>query len=116
MSGDARSDRVRAREPRDVVGRAKGERLNRHRRLAAARGDEAASVADEEVRHVVRAMVAVDDGVARIVAHPRRAEQMHATVARKDWMIPDLRGTAAVMKLLRAVRNHFAMSSGWSVR
>jgi hypothetical protein len=31
-------------------------------------------------------------------------------------MIPDLRGTAAVMKLLRAVRNHFAMSSGWSVR
>src|SRR5258706_317913 len=40
----------------NVLARAKRERLDRHRRLTAPRGYEAAAIADEEVRDVVRAM------------------------------------------------------------
>src|ERR1700737_1236753 len=61
----------------DVVGRAERERLNGHGRLASAGGDEARAVAQEQIRHVVGAVILVDDGARGIVAHPARAEQVH---------------------------------------
>jgi hypothetical protein len=45
----------------DVIGGAEGERLYRHGRLASARGDEAGSVTEKEIPHIVRAMIPVDD-------------------------------------------------------
>ena len=44
----------------DVFGRAECERLNGHRRLASARGHEASAIAEEQIRHVVGAVILVD--------------------------------------------------------
>src|SRR5262245_55911410 len=74
--GTSRLDLVQSREPGYVVGGAERQCLNRHRRLPATRRHEARSIADEEVRHIVRAVVAIDDRVPRIVAHPRGPEQL----------------------------------------
>jgi hypothetical protein len=64
-------------EFRDVLARPERERLNRHRRLTAAGRDEAAAVAEKQVRYVVAAMLAIDDRRRRIVAHAAGAEQVH---------------------------------------
>src|SRR6185436_20335361 len=53
------SDFVAAREPRDVFAGAEGECLDGHGGLAAPRRDQAAAVADEQVRYVMAAMVFV---------------------------------------------------------
>ena len=65
------------RESRDVLAGAERERLNRHRRLAAARGHEAAAVADERFGTSCAAMIPVDHRCRRVVAHAARAEQVH---------------------------------------
>src|ERR1700730_11676998 len=55
-----------------VIGRTDGQSRNRHGRMVAATGDEAAPVHDEQVRHVVRAVELVDDRRLRICSSPTR--------------------------------------------
>ena len=62
----------------DVLCGTKSERLDGHRRLSPARGDEARSIAEKKIRHIVCAMVLVDNGACRIVPHAASAEQVHA--------------------------------------
>src|SRR3954452_6117845 len=71
------SDLSPRREPRDVLACSKRQRLNGHRRLSAAGGDETAAVTEKQIPDVVASVVLVDDRRPRIVPHPARAEQMH---------------------------------------
>ena len=57
---------------------------DRHRRLAAAARDEARAVDDEQILHVVRAIVLVDDRRLRVVPHAARAEQVDAELLALD--------------------------------
>jgi len=84
-----------------VIGRPERERLDRHRRLAATGSDEARSVADEEVPHVVRAMVAVHDRITRIIAHARGAQELDSAVRRQRGLVPDVSRTSAFHQLVR---------------
>src|SRR3989442_2376836 len=70
------SDLATPRELGDVLARAVGQGLDRRGRLAPAARDEARAVADEEVPHVVRAVVTVHDRSTRVVAHAARAQQV----------------------------------------
>src|SRR3989442_8467849 len=70
------SDLATPRELGDVLARAVGQGLDRRGGLAPAARDEARAVADEEVPHVVRAVVAVHHRCARVVAHAAGAEEM----------------------------------------
>src|SRR5208282_702046 len=49
-------------EGADAVGGAEGERFDGHGGLAAAGGNEAAAVAEEEIFYVMRLMIGIDDG------------------------------------------------------
>src|SRR5580704_6462322 len=60
----------------DAVGGTVGQGLDGHGGLAAARGYEAAAVAEEKILDVVRAMVGVDDRRFWISAHAAGAEQV----------------------------------------
>src|SRR5262249_53817993 len=64
------------RERSDAVGGAKCERFDGHGGLAAAGRDETAAVAEEQVFHVVRAMIRIDDGSFRVASHTAGSEQM----------------------------------------
>ena len=50
-----------------------GARLDRHGRVIATRGDEAAGVHDPQVRHIVRAEVPVEHRRLLVVPHPAGA-------------------------------------------
>lgn len=58
--GGFQLDLVAPREAGDVVASAEGQRLDGLGRLAAPRGDEAGTIAEEQVPHVVRTVVLVD--------------------------------------------------------
>src|SRR5436190_22829785 len=73
---------------RDQLTRSERQRGNRRCGLAPRRRDEAAAVADEQVLHVVRAVVFVDDRRLRVVAHAARAEQVDGLCLRQDFLRP----------------------------
>src|SRR5882757_1036084 len=77
-------------ERSDAVGGAECERFDGHCRLAAAGGDEAAAVAEENVFHVVGAMVRIDDGSLWIVAHAAGAKEMDGKLLLFDGVCPFL--------------------------
>src|SRR5215813_13918722 len=58
----------------DAVGGSECEGLDGFSWLATAGGNEAAAVTEEKILHVVRAMIGVDDGRLRVVAHTAGAE------------------------------------------
>src|SRR5580658_3364633 len=60
----------------NVIGSAERKRLNRHGGLATTGSHEARSVAQEQVRYIVRAMIFVDHGSCRIVAHAAGTQQV----------------------------------------
>src|SRR5438552_18474861 len=68
----------------DLVGGPKRERLYGHRRLAAPRGYETASITEEEVADIVRAMITVDDRAVGIIAHATGTHQVHGKVLFSD--------------------------------
>src|SRR5258708_23925034 len=69
------SDFIAPGESADMIGRAESQRLNGHGRLASTGRDEARAVAEEQIRHVVGAVILVDDGTRGIVGHSTGAEQ-----------------------------------------
>ena len=73
-----------------MFARAEGERGNGGGRLAPRGGHHAAAVADEQIRHVVRPVVAVDDRRAWIVAHSARPEQVYPLRLRANRLGPHL--------------------------
>src|SRR5882724_596300 len=77
-------------ERSDAIGRSECERFDGHSRLAAAGGDEAAAVAEENVFHVVGAMVRIDDGSLWIVAHAASAKEMDGKLLLFDGVCPFL--------------------------
>jgi hypothetical protein len=79
----------------NVICRAICQCLNRAGWLPAPRCDEAAAIADEQIRHVVRAVVGVDDRAFRLFAHPASAEQMTAPVCSSTGKGHFLRAPAA---------------------
>src|SRR4051794_20189030 len=70
-------DLILAREGGDVFAGSKRECLDGHGGLAPAGSDQAAAIADEQVRHIMAAMVSVDHRGGRVVAHAAGAEQVH---------------------------------------
>ena len=110
------SERAVLRRLCDVVRRAERQRLDRHRRVVAAAGDERAAVDDEEVRHVVRAVV--------LVRRPRssgrcpcgRSRDCARCRARRspDRPRPSSRRPPAGRRAAFCRKNSmFLMSSGW---
>src|SRR6266702_975975 len=63
-----------------LIGDVERDGLNGGGRIDAARGDEHATVDDEQILHVVRATPFVHYGALGIGAHARRAEQMPAAI------------------------------------
>src|SRR5712692_8046429 len=61
----------------DAVGGAEGEGFDGHGGLAAAGGDQAAAVAEEEIFHVVGLVVGIDYGGFGVVAHAAGPEEVH---------------------------------------
>src|SRR5207245_1560077 len=72
----AGSDLAPPRERGEVLAGPVGQGLDRRRGLAPATGDEARAVADEEIPHVVRAVIAVHDRGPRVVAHAARTQEV----------------------------------------
>src|SRR3989454_7288765 len=91
------------RELGDVLAGAVGQGLNRRGRLAPAARDEARAVADEEVPHVVRAVVAVDDRGPRVVAHAARAQEVGREVRLLHRLPPGPPGARGLENLDRPV-------------
>src|SRR2546430_4144791 len=77
-------------ERSDAIGSAERERFDSHSRLATAGGDEAAAVAEEDVFHVMRAMVRIDDGSLWIIAHAAGTEEMDGKLLLFDGVSPFL--------------------------
>jgi len=89
-------------ERSDAVGGAKRERFDGHCRLAAAGGDETAAVAEENVLHVMRAMVRIYDGSFWIIAHAAGTEEMDGELLLFDGVSPFL-PCAGCIENLRAI-------------
>src|SRR5271168_1793953 len=87
---------------RDVCTRVKSRRA-----WQTARGDEARSVAEKKIPHVVSAMILVDDGTLRIVAHPAGAEQVHAATRRARRGAPGFLRARSLHDLERAILQEF---------
>src|SRR5579864_4052857 len=87
------SDLVSFCELTDVIGGSEGERLNRHGRLATTGSHEAGTVTQEQIPHVVSAMILVDHGSCRIVAHETGAQQMHTVTLLIHGSFPHLART-----------------------
>ena len=85
-------------ERSDAVGSAECERFDGHCRLAAAGGDEAAAVAEENVFHVMRPMVRTDNGSLWIIAHAAGTEKMDGKLLLFDGVCPFLLCTGGVEK------------------
>jgi len=64
--------------------------------LAAAGGYQAAAVAEEEIFHVVGAVIGIDDGGFGVVAHAASAEEMHGELLLADGGRPLLLGSGGV--------------------
>ena len=62
----------------DVIGSAKCERLDGHRRLPAARGHEARTVAEKQIGYIVRAVKLVDHRTGRVIPHTASAKQVNS--------------------------------------
>src|SRR5258708_39364181 len=75
--GRSGADLAAFRERRNAVRSAERERFDRHGGLAAARGHQAASIAEEKVFDVVSAVIGIDDGTLRIISHAAGAEKVH---------------------------------------
>src|SRR5438132_8769318 len=86
-------------ERSDAVGGAERERFDGHCRLAAARGDEAAPVAEENVFHVMRPMVRTDNGSLWIIAHAAGTEKMDGKLLLFDGVCPFLLCTGRIENL-----------------
>src|SRR5260370_17903863 len=93
-SFDRTSNFIALGELPDVVGCAERQRLNGHRRLASAGSDEARTVAQEQIRHVVGSVILVDDGARarRARTAPRRISPATAAWDRV-WCAADRTGS-----------------------
>ena len=72
--------------------------------LPSRRRDHAAAIADEEVRHVVRAMEAIDHRRLRVVAHAARPQQVNGQRLRQDPFRPGLDCPGRLRDLARPCR------------
>ena len=66
------------------------------------RSDEARAVAEEQIRHVVRAVILVDDGTHGIVAHSTGAEQVHTARVRSSRLRDPALGAIGESSVKRA--------------
>ena len=89
------------RSPNQMLRRAERECLDRHGGVIATTGDEVAAVDDEQVGHVVGAVVPVDHRPRRVVPHTARAAIMRATRAVADRTRPHRRGPGRLENLDR---------------
>src|SRR5712691_12068661 len=96
------------RESSDVFPGSKRERLDRHRRLAAAAGHERRSVHDEQILHVVRSVILVHDRRLRIVAHAAGAEQVESELLALHGLLPRLERARGLEQLFAARREILA--------
>src|SRR5256885_5037436 len=86
-------------ERSDAIGGAERERFDGHCRLAAAGSDETAAVAEENVFHVMGAMVRIDDGGLWIIAHAAGTEEMDGKLLLFDGVSPFLLGAGCIENL-----------------
>ncbi len=71
--------------------------------MAAAGGDQAAAVAEEEIFYVMGTVVGVDDGGLGIVSHAAGAEEVHGELGFADGLRPLLHGARGVEKFVGAL-------------
>ena len=79
-----------------AVGGAECQRHDGHGWLAAAGGDETAAVAKEKIRDVMGAMVGIDDGGLRVIAHAAGSEQVDGEILLGDGVSPFLLRTGSI--------------------
>src|ERR1043165_4153113 len=84
VTGHCCSDLAPLRQVRDSLSGPERQRHDRHGRLAAARRHQAAAVTDEEIRHVVRAVIDIDKRGLRILPHATGAEQVRRPTGDAD--------------------------------
>src|SRR5215467_11261926 len=77
-------------ESRNPVGCPKRQRLDGHCRLPAPGCHEAAAIAQKQIPHVMRTVIAIDDRGPRIVPHAACAQQVHREILRPDLGTPHL--------------------------
>ena len=77
------------RQPADMLGRPKSQRLYGFSRLPPTGCHEAAAIADKQVRHIVGAMIFVHHRGRRVVAHASGPQQVRGEGLRPDRVLPD---------------------------
>ena len=82
---------------RNAVGRPESECHDGHGGLTAPGSDQAAAVAQEEIFHVMRAMIGVDHRSLGIQAHAAGAQKMHAKLLLLNRETPFFQGPGGFM-------------------
>ncbi len=84
-----------SRQLADPFGGSGGDCLNRQRRVNGGRSRKNRTVADKQVRYVVRVAIAVDDRVFRLRSHPASSHNM-----RRSFRRPNVRAACRFENLL----------------
>src|SRR4029077_4178760 len=87
----------------DAIGGAESQRFDSHSGLTAARGDQAAAVAEKKIFDIVGAVVGIDDRGLGIVAHAAGTKKVEGEVVFFDGIVPFLLRTSCVEKFEGAV-------------